>query len=106
MKLILEQWLCVVDTASDYHQASAAVTARLPDIILCDYRLRENMTGIEVLHSLEQQQGKPIPAIIITGEHLATIEAELHQTDYQLLSKPIQPLQLYASISDLLESPS
>jgi signal transduction histidine kinase/CheY-like chemotaxis protein len=103
MKLILEQWLCVVDTASDYHQASAAVAARLPDIILCDYRLQDNMTGIEVLHSLEQQQGKPIPAIIITGEHLTTIEAELHQTDYQLLSKPIQPMQLHASISNLLD---
>jgi signal transduction histidine kinase/CheY-like chemotaxis protein len=102
MRLILEQWRCDVDTATDYRQASAAVAATPPDIILCDYRLQDDMTGLEVLHSLEQQHGKPIPAIMITGEHLAVIENELQQKDYPLLTKPIQPLQLQVAISNLL----
>lgn len=102
MRLILEQWQCVVDTASDYRQASASVEATLPDIILCDYRLQDDMTGLEVIRSLEQQHGKPIPAIIITGEHAAVVEAELQQMDYLLLTKPIQPMQLQVAISNLL----
>ena len=102
MRLILEQWQCEVDTASDYRQASAVAAATPPDVILCDYRLQDDMTGVEVLHSLEQQHGKPIPAIIITGEHLAVIENELQQKNYPLLTKPINPMQLHASISRLL----
>lgn len=102
MRLILEQWQCDVDTASDYRQASAAVAATPPEIILCDYRLQDDMTGLEVLRSLEQQHGKPIPAIIITGEHAAVVEAELRQMDYLLLTKPIQPMQLQVALSNLL----
>ncbi len=102
MRLILESWQCEVDTASDYRQASAALAATPPDIILCDYRLQDDMTGLDVLRSLEQQHGKPIPAIIITGEHTAVVEAELRQMDYLLLTKPIQPMQLQVAISNLL----
>ena len=102
MRLVLEDWQCEVDTASDYRQASAAVSAKLPDIILCDYRLQDDMTGMEVLHSLEQQTGKVIPAIMISGEHIAVVEAELQQEDYPLLSKPVQLEQLYAAICGLV----
>ena len=102
MRLILEQWQCAVDTASDYRQASVAVAATPPDIILCDYRLQDDMTGLEVLRSLEQQHGRPVPAIIITGEHAAAVETELQQMDYLLLTKPIQPMQLQVAISKLL----
>ncbi len=103
MRLVLQEWQCEVDTASDYRQASAAIAATPPDIILCDYRLQDDMTGLDVLRSLEQQYGKPIPAIIITGEHTAVVEAELQQMDYQLLTKPIQPMQLQVAISNLLD---
>ncbi len=102
MRLILEQWQCEVDTASDYRQASAALAATPPDIILCDYRLQDDMTGLAVLRSLEQQHGKSIPAIIISGEHAAVIETELRQMDYPLMTKPILPTQLQVAISNLL----
>lgn len=95
-------FLFAVDTANDYRQASAALAATPPGIILCDYRLQDDMTGLEVLRSLEQQHGNPIPAIIITGEHTAVIETELRQMGYLLLTKPIQPMQLQAAISNLL----
>lgn len=101
MRLVLEGWQCHVNTASSYHQASAAINAKVPDLILCDYRLQDDMTGPDVLHKLEQQCGKPIPAIIISGEHLAVVEAELQQMDYPLLSKPVQPSQLYVAIAGL-----
>lgn len=102
MRLVLEGWQCEVDTASDFQQASTAVSTKIPAIILCDYRLQDDMTGPDVLCRLEQQCGKPIPAIIISGEHLAVVEAELQQMDYPLLSKPIQPEQLYMAIVGLV----
>ena len=102
MRLILESWQCEVDTASDYRQVTAVLAATPPDIILCDYRLQDAMTGLEVLRRLEQQHGKPIPAIIITGEHTSVVETEHQQKDYLLLTKPIQPMQMQVAISNLL----
>lgn len=105
MMLILEQWQCQVTTATDYQQALSSVAITQPDIILCDYRLQDDLTGVEALQGLEQQLGQSVPAIIITGEHLETVAAKIQEHGFNLLGKPVQPVQLHASITALLPAP-
>jgi two-component system, sensor histidine kinase len=102
MTLILQQWQCIVDTASDADSAIQLASQTAPDIILCDYRLDETITGLEVLKHLEAILNKAVPAIFITGEHLASSLTENELFRHRVLQKPIVPSELHSAIQQQL----
>ncbi|AWK88561.1 hybrid sensor histidine kinase/response regulator [Azospirillum thermophilum] len=64
---------------------------RQPDLILCDYRLREGRVGTEAVRSIREIVGADVPALIITGE---TGGEALHDAAAQrlpVLHKPVPP---------------
>ena len=69
MRKVLEEWGCEVKDAESIEQALNILTQKCEiDIILTDYRLRENTTGIEAIQHIHAACGKTIPAIILTGD--------------------------------------
>jgi two-component system, sensor histidine kinase len=102
MMLILEQWQCIVNTASDADRAVQIASQSPPDIILCDYRLDENITGLHVLKHLEATFDKPVPAIFITGEHQVNSLFENERSHYRVLQKPVLVTELHTGITQQL----
>lgn len=73
-----------------------------PDIILADYRLRNNMTGIDAIQSLRERSGCAVPAIIITGDTGAERLREVAGQNIALLHKPIDSDKLVFAIEKSL----
>ena len=88
------------------HDADAAMTAQIPspDIIISDYRLPGNMTGVDTVASIRQLHARPIPAIIATGDTEAKIAIEAARADCDILIKPFTPAALMLAIAKKLGS--
>ncbi|WP_105255735.1 hybrid sensor histidine kinase/response regulator [Pseudoalteromonas sp. T1lg75] len=102
MQLILEQWQCRVDTASDIKSALTLAEQSRPDILLSDYRLEDNYTGLDLLHQLEEMLNQEVTTIFISGEHLSNSVFTEELADYLVLQKPIEPADLHQAIKDSL----
>lgn len=103
IEMLLRQWGCLVVAAPSQHDALQALHAldRTPDVILCDYRLQDKATGIEVIKQLRQGLG-PISAALITGDTAPDRLLEASQSGLPLLHKPLNAQQLKTSLCQLL----
>ena len=104
MKMLLNDWGCVVRTATDYNQAISIIETKgfCPRIIISDYRLSTKETGIKVLDSLCEKIGNGAHGILITGDTAVDVLQEASLSGYHLLHKPVSLNKLKVSISSLL----
>ena len=97
LKVLLAGWGCEVITAETVDEAKQQLDSNdaAPDAILSDYRLRENITGIEAIKTIEARFERKIPALLITGD--MNIEQSSEEAEeYRILHKPVQPARLRA----------
>ena len=73
-----------------------------PDLIISDYRLPGGRTGVEVVAHIRQTTGRPVPAIIMTGDTQATVAREAGQAGCAILHKPCTFAVLIAAIDRAL----
>lgn len=104
MKLILEQWHCKVNTASSIKGALALAQNSKTDILLCDYRLEDTLTGLDLLSRLEQDLNQRVATLFITGENISNSAIKHHLKNYLVLQKPVNPTELHHSIKKLTDS--
>jgi PAS domain S-box-containing protein len=102
MKTLLEQWQCQVLTASNYDEAmqhyhNSAQTEQNGhltfDIVLADYRLDDDRTGLDFLQFLDEEQ-QLFSAILVTAEQEDAIKITCRDFGYNFLAKPVDPLAL------------
>jgi|JI10StandDraft_1071094.scaffolds.fasta_scaffold199444_1 signal transduction histidine kinase/CheY-like chemotaxis protein len=91
MQSALESWGCpVLSTASG---AEALVRLgdhlRSPDLIVCDYRLREGENGLDVVARLREALGESVPALLLTGDLLTTEIDRIRASGLDLVRKPL-----------------
>lgn len=104
MRRLLEGWGCEVSTAATPEEAEASVfPSRPPDLVIVDYRLRRNASGIETIGKLQQRIGKPVPALVITGDTAPDRLREAQESGYPLLHKPVMPARLRSAMRQLME---
>jgi len=105
---IFDQWNVALAAGSDAEQVRAELHAlgRAPDLILCDYRLREGRTGIEAVQLLRDAFGAHIPAAIITGDTATETIQSIQSHHLPVLHKPLKPAKLRAFLSHLLSDSS
>ncbi|MBL4692630.1 MAG: response regulator [Magnetovibrio sp.] len=65
-----------------------------PDLIIADYRLEGQVTGVEAISILQNLVGKDIPGIIITGDTAPERLREAKKSGFPILHKPIRPEEL------------
>jgi len=96
MKNLLTMWGCEVITAADKTEALTRISQqkRMPDGIIADYRLRENQTGIDVIHAIHAKCKNNIPALIVTGDIAVERLREVNSSGFQMLHKPVAPIKL------------
>jgi CheY-like chemotaxis protein len=74
---------------------------RLPNALLCDYRLPGDETGTRVIRRLRAQAGSAIPAALISGDTAPESLRVAKASGYPLLPKPVAPARLRALIEHL-----
>jgi len=104
MRTLLLQWGCellVVDGLHRLQQELDALDYPLPDVLLCDYRLREKQTGLDVVAAMRNHFDKKIPALIISGDTDKQVEEKIIHQECEILHKPVQPSVLRSAIFKL-----
>jgi two-component system, sensor histidine kinase len=95
---LLRSWGCQVVTAETYSAALDQLVgmSRRPDLIICDYRLSEGSTGIDVIEGLRSVY--EIPALLISGDPLIPDANERTGSGYCLLQKPLDATRFRAAL--------
>lgn len=99
---LLRNWGCECEAAESIEEALVLARARIPDLIISDYRLREQRTGVEAIVALRALQEKTIPALLITGDTAPERLREAQASGIPLLHKPVSPSQLYRQSVEIL----
>jgi len=101
---LLEQWDCSVVTAACGADALRLLgtSARAPDVIVCDYRLRDGENGLAVIDSLRVEFNEDIPALLITGDTGPEPLREIHASGVRVLHKPVEEKMLRDALAGLL----
>ena len=98
---LLTCWGCQVLEAEGLADALALTESRCPDIVMTDYRLRDGVTGADVLHAMRQRFG-PIPSIIVTGDTQPQRLQDAANQQATLLHKPVDTHLLRDAIETAL----
>lgn len=104
MQVLLTQWGCLVIAATSGSDAISKLSsiARLPDALVCDYRLGPSETGLDVIHTLHDEFNHAIPALLITGDTAVEFSREMLSSGFPVLHKPVPAALLHASLCQLL----
>ena len=104
MDTLLSRWGCKVVIAESLDDAADSLNKNklTPDLILSDLRLRNNVTGVEVINSLRKQFGTSIDGILITGETSPEQIKMARESGYEVLQKPVKPIRLRTVINHYL----
>lgn len=73
-----------------------------PMILIVDYHLDDDVTGIEVIRELRTRWPTHVPAIIVTADHSESVRDEIRESGEAILHKPIKPAALRALLSRML----
>ena len=98
---LLRDWGCECEAAESIEEALALVQLNVPDVIVSDYRLREQRTGVEAIAAVRKLIGSDIPALLITGDTAPTRLREAQASGIPLLHKPVSPGLLYRKLVEL-----
>lgn len=107
MRLLLSSWGHQVFAVSSLEQALQTVEQHrsqgrpLFDLILSDFRLAENISGIDFVQAVRQAAGHDIPAVVITGDTSVESINRIAQAHLRILHKPLEPELLYNLLRDL-----
>ncbi|HXD41427.1 MAG TPA: ATP-binding protein [Ramlibacter sp.] len=101
---LLRQWGCEIVAASSGAQAIAMLGEfrRAPDLLLCDYRLRDGETGVTVIERVRDEFNALIPALIVTGDVVPEDAGALKSERIGILHKPVPDRLLRETMERLL----
>jgi PAS domain S-box-containing protein len=74
------------------------------DLLITDYHLAAGETGTQVIAEVRKAMGRPLRAILITGDTSSAIQELQGDELLRIVSKPIQAEELLALIASLLSS--
>jgi signal transduction histidine kinase/CheY-like chemotaxis protein len=100
---LLEQWGCEVVTAVSGAMAleRLAQCKKPPDVLVCDYRLRDQETGVMVVEAIRNEFNGDVPALLLTGETDPTQLRKIAASGIAVLHKPLREDELNDAIRAL-----
>ena len=101
---VLEQWHCKVVTAASGAAAleQLAASPRAPDALICDFRLRNHETGIDVIDALRAEFNVDIPALLVSGDSAPARMREAEANGLRVLHKPFNENSLRLMLTQIL----
>lgn len=101
MRILVRDWGGNCDTAGSIEEALELAQRHAPDVVICDYRLREHRTGIQAIQALRDLLGDSFSVLLITGDTAPDRLREALASGIPLLHKPVLPNQLYQKIVEI-----
>lgn len=71
----------------------------MPDMIVSDYHLQTEQTGLDAIRAIQMQLQQQIPSVLITGDTTSESFVQLQNCGYKWLRKPVSPASLRKIIS-------
>ncbi|MDX1756802.1 MAG: NahK/ErcS family hybrid sensor histidine kinase/response regulator [Marinobacter sp.] len=107
MQALLERWGCRVLLATDTDEALTQCRDEkvVPDAILADFHLDNDLTGCEAIYAVRHHCQTGIPAAIITADRSDACRRLLQAQSLPVLNKPVKPNRLRALLTSLVSSP-
>ena len=104
MQGLLSRWGCQVITAGSPAEAEdkLAANAQKLELLIIDYRLPDNVSGIDVARRIQNRLGYPVAVLIITGDTGPERLREADVSGFPLLHKPVQPAKLRSTLQYLM----
>lgn len=98
-RALLAQWGCPADTARGPDEVAAAV-ARLghPDVALVDFRLGPGVSGLDAIAATRAAH-PGMGVVVVTGESDAAVLAQLEESGFPVLKKPVDPEELRLTLA-------
>jgi len=108
MHSLLIQHKCEIVIADSTENACEQIIARewIPDLIIADYRLRDQKTGDTAIERIREEVNEDVPAMIITGDTSPARLREATASGFPLLHKPVIGEELLESIIKLIGDPA
>lgn len=108
MVQLFDKWNVALAAGEDAEQVrdELRLLGRTPNLILCDFRLRDGRTGIEAIQTLRDAFGDAIPAALLTGDTATDTIQTIRASGLPVLHKPLKPAKLRAFLSHLLAEPT
>jgi signal transduction histidine kinase/CheY-like chemotaxis protein len=106
MRSLLTSWdndVLVAGSGAEMLERVAECVTR-PDLILCDYRLRDDENGIDVVGRLRAEYNEDIAAILITGDTASDRLQKARDSGFVVLSKPVARSKLRAAIGNAMHA--
>lgn len=92
---VLASWGCDVCVADGPQAAFEQLQlGLLPDVIVSDYRLRDDHNGIDTIRSLRALAAHKIDAFLISADADASLRQQAQDAGLVLLQKPVRPAKL------------
>jgi len=96
MHKILTNWGCRAVPATSTVEALAALQDYNlePDIIVADFRLKGEDSGLEAISAIREEYNWEIPSILVTGDTAPERLQQAAKASVKVLHKPVEPNQL------------
>jgi signal transduction histidine kinase/ActR/RegA family two-component response regulator len=103
---LLGQWGAEIEAVPGPAEAEALFrSGRRFDVVLADFRLRHDKTGIEAIRAIRELQSPPPKACLVTGDVDVALIGAARAEGLPLLHKPMRPAQLRAVLNFLASQP-
>ena len=91
MRSVLDAKVRTVLTADSANDACEQLISSeiVPDLIIADYRLRDDQTGDSAIERVREEVNEDVPAMIITGDTSPARLREATASGFRLLHKPV-----------------
>lgn len=102
MHRLLASWGYDVVAAGSADELLQRLSGRTPQLLICDWRLRGEETGISAIRQVRAALAAIIPALLITGDTAPERLRQAHETGLLLLHKPVAGGRLRAAVANVM----
>lgn len=92
----------VADINSYFNFSGSKSNTTRFDVIVSDFQLQNNETGLEAIALIRHYTQEQTPALIVTGANDDKIFEQIKSSGFQCLKKPVKPAKLRALINHLV----
>ena len=101
---LLSSWGCVVTVAATLEAVQSLLAeGAVWDVIISDYCLDDDVTGLDVIAMVRQHMSSPIACMLVSGNTCPDIVKLVDAAGYALLHKPVKPAKLRSLMQYLLK---
>jgi signal transduction histidine kinase/CheY-like chemotaxis protein len=100
----LQRWGCktIVARNADDLLEKVAQASEKPDIVVADYHLGDDRTGLDAIQAIRQLDMAQLPAIVVTANHSPALHQRVLLANCQPMKKPVNPAELRSLMAYLI----